>query len=114
MFLDSIIPLDDKSHATLRIISLVASLLKAVPNTYILLSFAGMFLPASMQVAFLSLFSLAPLESIMKRLFVNPAAYILNKMNPLHLIKRFKHKQIQLDVKHPLHILKGANGAPMV
>jgi hypothetical protein len=112
MFLDSIIPLDDTPHATLRIISIVSTLLKTVPNTYILLSFAGMFLPASFQAAFLSLFSLAPLEAIFRRLPFRPVFNVLDRMNPVHLFKALK--KIQLDLKHPRHMLKGGNAAPMV
>ena len=95
MFLDSIISLEDTPHATLRIIAIVATLLKSVPNTYILLSFAGMFLPASFSAAFLSLFSLAPLEGILRhitRLVVNIPGNIISHVN--------------LNIKHPVHLLK--------
>jgi hypothetical protein len=97
MFFDSIISLEDTPHATLRVIAIVATLLKSVPNTYILLSFAGMFLPASYSAAFLTFFSLAPLEGILRHI-THLAVSI-----PANLIS---HVNLHFNIKHPVHLLK--------
>ena len=85
MFLDSIINLEDTPYATLRIITIVATLLKTMPNSYILLSFAGMFLPASFQAAFLSFFTLTPIINLLKQLPIKFVLNSLNRINPLNL-----------------------------